>query len=320
MADQAETTQNEEKPFDSKAFIEQRNAGKPAENPAPGKPADKPAEKPAEGAAAGGEDRPREPRSVRRERNRLLREIGEVQGVNKMLQEQIAQLRGDKPAAEEKAGADPEPVQKDFADYAEYTRAIAAWSARQETGKVLKTDRETTQQQEAIRQHLRAMRAKADQDMETLPDWKEVSEAAKTSGPKFKADEHPQLMGLIANSDVQAFVLYHFAKDPDELKRMLSLTEKPADQIRAFHRLEGRIDKLYGTAAQAGEGNTSKDRNSQAPEKTAQAAGASAADRDIRKAKPSSEVAARGGAAPLSDPPIGSEAWMLRRNQAEFGR
>lgn len=324
-----------EKPFDPKTFIARQNAaqaakhnppalsGAPAkpETPAPAKPAEAPAAaSPAE--ETGEQASPRLSRSQRREHNRLLRELGEATGRAKALEELLAKTRSDAPAgkeAEAEAPADdPKPKEADFKDWKEFTDALSRWAARQETKKAVAANTESAKALEQYREHLRAMDEKAQEDKKAFADWDEVAKEASEDGPEWAPAEHPQLMALIASSDVKAYLLYYLAKNPKELEQMLELTKSPTEQIRQFHRLEGRLEKLYEkSAAQAAGDKAPKDRTN--PEKAEQA-GATAVDRDVHKPRPSAEVAARGGSSAPEEPAVGSAAWMARRNQTQFGK
>jgi hypothetical protein len=308
------TTHEEQKPFDPKAFIAARNEGKQPE-------AQKEPERPEAPKAEEREDhQPRMSRSQRREHNRLLRENGELTGRIKALEDLMAKTQaGGKASEPEKPAAeDPEPAVDSFTSYEAYQRALSKWDARQEAKKVNSKASEDAQQVEQWRTHLREMDEKAAEDMKGLEDWDAVAKEAAEDGPEWAPEDHPQLMALIASSDQKAFILYHFAKNPEALEKMLEASKNPAEQIRMFHRLEGRMEKLYEkpAAQAAGSDKGSKDRpKAEKPEQ-----GGSAADRDIRKPRPSAEVAARGGTPPPDEPAIGSAAWMARRNQAQFAR
>src|SRR5579862_6206162 len=159
--------QPQAKPFDSKAFITARNEGKAAPAPAaatPGKPEEKkPEEKKPDAAAAppaaaaavpdkepddkGDGQPPRMSRSQRREVNRLLRELGEETGRRKALEEMLSK-QGTAAAPAEGAAADesdPETKQQDFKDWDTYSKASTQWAARQETRKVLTSDKQQTE-------------------------------------------------------------------------------------------------------------------------------------------------------------------------------
>lgn len=323
------------KEFDPVSYLKQANeadAARMAGKPAPEAPKESPKESPkgeekpkespkepakeAKHEESDDHEQPRLPRSARREMNRLREEAAELRGRLKAIEELGL---SPKKEAEAKAEVDPEPVRSDFASDAEFQRAVGRWDARQEV-KTVESQRAKTTEQEAqaksFNEHCIAMEAKALEDMKTLKDWNQVAEAASgDDAPEFSPAEHPTLMGLIASSDAKAYVLYHFAKVPDDLQKMLDLTPNPGQQIRQFARLEERAEKMYSTssstaAAQAVD-ESSKDRTHPAEAN----AGRNTSERDARKPRPSSEVAARGGSAVPDEPAVGSKAWMERENQ-----
>lgn len=319
-------TQTEFKPVD---YIKQANEqeqagrnGKPIIPPIAEKP--KEPEKPKE--VAGEEsDTEKDKRISRSDRRRLkaFEEAAEWKGKAEALQSIVDRLGGKSEAAPPSGQDDPEPLRTAYSSDADYNRALGRWDARQEAkkevGKVREDDTKR-EQREQWESHLRAMSAKAQEDIKGFKDWDETAKAAAESEDAIEwvPDEHPTLMGLIASSDIQAAVTYHFAKRPEELQKMLNMSKDPSAQIRAFARLEGRIEKLYSSeepekpAAQAVE-ETLKDRTHPAEEKS----GRNSAVRDSGKPRPSTEVAARGGSAPPGDIRIGSPEWHQRENERE---
>lgn len=322
--------QTEAPKFDPIAYQKQANEqeqdrrnGKPIVPPIAEKP--KEPEKPKE--ATGEEtDTEKERRISRSDRRRLkaFEEAAEWRGKAEALQSIVDRLGGNKSEAAPPSGEDdPEPLRTAYSSDADYNRALGRWDARQEAKKVVGTVQEDSTKREQHEQweaHLRAMSAKAQEDIKGFKDWDEVAKAAAEADDAIEwiPDEHPTLMGLIASSDIQAAVTYHLAKHPDELQRMLDMSKDPSAQIRAFARLEGRIEKLYSSeepkdkAAQAIE-ETLKDRTHPAEEKS----GRNSAARDSGKPRPSTEVAARGGSAPPGDIRIGSPEWHARENERE---
>jgi hypothetical protein len=300
----AEQPEVQEPVFDAAKFMEARNKGVPVvpaepEKPAPGKP-----------EAKAEEHEPRPSRS----QARLQRIIGREQALREAAERELNELRkGTQHAA---PAEDAEPQRGDFASDAEYLRATQKWDRAQEAKTAGKSAAQT-QEQEQYTAHLKAMDEKAQADIALIPDWDEVAKKAMDDddAPEFDPAEQPTFVALLSQSDVRAFALHHFAKNPDELQKMLDL--KAAEQIRAFHRLEGRLEKVYDSpkAAQAAPetGKTAstpqKPQGRAEPQQEAQPA----------KPKPSSEVAARGGSPAPDEPAAGSAAWMLKRNQAQYG-
>lgn len=315
--------QNTEAPvFDPAKFMADRNAGKATDKPAEAKPAEA---KPEAVKEPEHSESPRLSRSNRRQLNNAIREAaearGELQAYRKLMEEgKIAAPKPDAPAEL------IEPKRSDFTSDAEYLRATQKYDkaveAKTSTGAAAQEE-----QQKAFRDHLTAMDTKAAEDMKLIPDWEKVAKDAADDddAPEFVPDEHPNLMAMLARSDVRAFVLYHFAKNPDALESMLDLTKTPEKQISAFHRLEGRLEKEYASlqkAAQASEAEKPKEDREHLAEAEPEKAkpGETAADRDVRKPRPSSEVAARGGSPAPDEPLPGSAAWIAKRNQTQFGR
>ncbi len=365
----ATTVPEEPKPFDAKAFVAERNLADGAQKgwhpPSPPKPeleptkqeakppepkveepkeekepekVDKPPEKPAQVASpepqnGSEEHQPRLPRSVRRDLNRKAEEIGRLKGLLEAYEKMGVRLpEQEKPPILGFGKPDDlEPQVDDFTDDSSYYRSLAAWSGRQEARRIVAEQESTTkdtQKQKEWQAHVAEMDAKATKDKEIFPDWEEVA-ADEESEVEFSPDEHPTLMGLIASSDMRAAVLYHLKKNPDEFQKLLDKSDDPGSQIRAFARLEGRIEKMYNpsqkqeTAAQAAEPpkpkveEAPKDRTHPAE---AVPAGRTAVDRDVHKPRPSTAVAAPGGSTPPEEPAIGSREWMRMRNQSQFAR
>lgn len=270
------------------------------------------------------------PRHVRREMNRLREEAAEERGRRKAIEEHIASLRGG--AATEEAKAEPAgpPVRANYASDAEYHEARTEYVAEKKVEAALASERET-QERKALEE---AQIPKNIAAAALLPDWAEVEKLARGEAEDEDGNKIPGLdiksapiLHMVRISDVGAFLLYHFAKNPDELRKLEALSDNPWLQSKSFGRLEERVEKLYtantttnkATGASAGEtekGTPKEERTS--PEKTEQVR--AAAERTSAKPKPSSEVAAMGGSAVPDEPKVGSKEWMAKRNMEEFGR
>lgn len=323
-----ETPKTEEKPaFNAAEWIKARNEGK--QPPPPGKPAEEPAA--TKGAASpaakddddGGDDKHPSSRSQRREANRLREQLGYERGRAEALQQLLERgytptAAAQKVEAEASGDAEKEPTRAQFQTDAEYYRAIGRFEARQtvkeEVHKVEERKAETQADQQ-FQSVIDEANAKFEEDVKSFPDWEEVKE--KMFEVEFDTAKQGTLFTLIAASDIRAKLFYHWGKNPDSFQELLKLS--PAGQIKAVHRLEGRLESMYNgsdTAAQAGR-KPVEDRKP--PEKPAQGR-PSAVDRDIHKPRPSTEVAAKGGSATPEEPKIGSAAWMAARNARQFGR
>lgn len=263
-------------------------------------------------------------RSQRRTERRLVEEIGQLKGRLQAYEE--LGLTGRKPAAP--INSDPEPQREQFATDSEYNRAAGRWDARQEAKKtVAEADKGTKAEREAeaFQAHIVAMDRKAVEDIKGIADWEEVAAAAADDddAPEFPPAEHQEFVQMLAMSDIKARMLYHLAKNPKVFQGLLDLTGDFAAQLSAFKRLEGKVELLYTTeqkqeAAQASDKTKveSKDRNHPAEAQ----AGRNSLERDAQKARPSTEVAARGGTVAPEEPAIGSQAWMAKRNQIQYAR
>jgi hypothetical protein len=381
LPDPTERQQEQEKPFDAKAFLAARNAADisrrtplpavapkkeepkaavvtPAavEPPKPGKPAEAVEAKPAaeetqKPAESDDEVQPahRMSRSERRAMNRLREEVGAERAKREMLEQELEKLRSQqngRPAVATASGAptvappsdDLEPKQETFNTEGEYLRALAKWEGRQAARTEL-AKRETAEADSADRQRfvatVREMDEKAAKDRELFPDWEDKTEEAKEelAGLTWSADT--TFAGLMATSDQRTALLYHFVEHPNVLKKLLELSDNPGEQIRQFARLEGKVEDLYGKPEADKNGKTAAPAAQAAPKVEAKPQpqaedrnqpadgdkpGRTAVERDLHKPKPSSEVSAPGGSAAPPEPPIGSAAWIARRNQAQYGR
>ncbi len=350
MSTTVTTPITEEKPFDAKAHFKARNEAEQAART--GKEPTKPAEVKTEPAKPTETKLPEDghethlPRSARREINRLREEAAEARGRAKTLEELIAKgaiVTPNGKTTEVKADEDPEPKRENFATDREFDRACGKWDARQEAkkeiGKVVTSDEQAAELEE-VRAEIAQMDAKSKTDIAEIfgqEEWDRVEkkslEAAAAAKEAIEAGEEPEspvpicdwskhqtLYMLYVRSPERARIAYHFAVEPKDFQAMMDLTKTPDKQIAAFHRLEGRVERLYTAkekkeAAQASEppkGET-KDRTHSADA----SAGRTQSERDALKPKPSAEVAARGGTVAPETPAIGSKEWMAMRNRME---
>ncbi len=222
-----------------------------------------------------------------------------------------------------------EPKRADFPagdeGMAQFVRATQKWDKTQEAKTEAAKGTETAQTEE-LKTFLGEMDTKAAEDMKSLKDWDKVMKTAQDHEdlPEFIPDEQPILMSLLSRSDMRAFVLYHFAKPEnfEAFEDLLALSKTPDQQIKSFHRLEGRLEKMYDAdrseKTEAAQADPEKEKTASTPQKP-QGRAEPQQEAQPAKPKPSSEVAARGGSPAPEEPAIGSPAWMLKRNQAQFG-
>ncbi len=331
--------------FDPVKFMADRNAkeGKPALPPIPGQPAAQ-TPKPASSAApaANGEDagdhdenddsgsNGRAPRSVRRSERRQAEEIGFLKGRLAAMEElmrqgytprQADQMTAEAPA---KPAKSTEPSRDQFVTDTEYAKAWAKWNTGQATGQLkeeLKQEAQAQTAEEAFHTRAKANQAKFEAEAATFDDWDEAEAAFNDMAIPSQTKLDTALV-LFAECKSRAALTYYLFKNPDEAKDWL---QGPEDEfIPKFHELVGTAKAVYTpkesssqkTAAQAGQ----PPKTAPKAEKPAQGV-PTAAERDIRRAKPSSEVSAGRGGAPAPDQPTpGTAAWMADRNRREFGK
>ena len=270
------------------------------------------------------------PRFARREIERAREEAAEERGRRKAIEEHIASLKSGANTEETKVEAPSAPVRANYASDAEFYEARTEYVAEKKVETALAAEREERERQ--IAEELRFSQNKAAADL--LPDWEDVAKLARGEAEDEDGNKIPGIniqskliLTLLEKTENTAFVLYHFAKHPDELRKLDDMASNPWLQSKAFWRLEERVEKLYtantttnkAAGASAGEtekGTPKEERTS--PEKTEQVR--AAAERTSAKPKPSMEVAAMGGSAVPDEPKPGSKEWVLKRNQNEFHR
>ncbi len=318
--------------FDPKEYIKTQNereaanrVGKPVE---PAKPAEP---KPAEAVVSLLDEDPDDEkpgkadpaRSQRRRERGLLERAAKAEARAEVLQELIDKGLSPKAAEAEvekqEEAADPEPQRKDFQDDASYNRALGRWDARQETKAELGKRDQQAGNQAALTQ-LAGEIAEADtkyaEDKKLIPDYDEVAQKAldDPESPTFSPAEQPYLLRRIATSDVRAFLLHHFATNPEDFKKALGMADNLPRQADFISRLEGRVEKLYST----------KQAENVSEKKPAVE---TAHERDAKKPKPSEIGSPRGGTAPvitvspyLADGKTLNPAWKQQQNEREHLR
>ena len=309
--EQEQTEQQEAPKFDAAAFIKARNEGKPIPELPNGTEEKKPVQAEAKPADPEPEDGKAEThgnglsRSQRREMNRLREQAAEERG-RRLAIEELLRAGLSPTQAAKTADTAAEPQRDSFTTDLEYARAVAKWDAKNEVQQQLDSRNSNSEFVSAIT----AANEKFAADLEQLPDFDDIVEDLKD----VSLAGQDTFVALVSQSDQRAALFYYFGKNPDKLTELLA--KSPNAQIAAFHRLEGKLEMEYSKkeAAQAtGNGKT-------APEPEKPAKDGKSADRDVRLPRPSTEVAARGGAAAPDEPPVGSAAWMHKRNQAQFGK
>jgi hypothetical protein len=295
--------------FDAAKFIEARNKGEAIPKPEvkkeePAAPAPEPERK----ADSSRSERRRLRAAEERTANTVLKVLKESGVITEKKAEPVAPAepkRSDFPAGDE--------------GMAQFLRATQKFDREQEA----KTTETRTAEQDELRSRFVDLDAKTAADIEAnFPDWqtleKEWKENEEIQAIKF--EDIPTIIGLLAASEFRAAVSYHWMKNVDDFLELCEM--KPADQIKAFHRLEGRLEKVYDSKQKAAQAEPKpekvEEKTASTPQKP-QGRAEPQQEEKPAKPKPSSEVAARGGSPAPDEPAIGSPAWMLKRNQAQFG-
>lgn len=312
MAEITEAPQTEQpKELDTAGFIAQRNAADAARKA--GK--EVPRETAAAVATAAAEGEPdhekRKERSSRRALNRANQAIGEERARNQALEAELQRLRAGGKAEESAApatSAEGKPLRSAFpvgeAGQEQYLEAIAEHKAEQ----ILK-ERDNFN---SLKSQIESADAKAAEDSKNIPNWSDL--AKKAEGLQLDHEKHPSLLYMIRSSPVQAPLLAYFAENEEEFDDWMDMKDGNPFIVE-FHRLEGAAKTWYRgiTKKQAAAGAEEKPKGE--PKDRVHPAEAQAGRTEVKLPKPSSEVSAKSGSAPPSDPPPGSKAWMDKRNE-----
>ena len=263
--------------------------------------------------------------SLKRRLRDAQRDADETRGRLKALEDMGAIPKKEEPKVEAKP-EDPEPQLKDFKTEAEYNRALGRWEGRQGAKEVIGKQAETDKSKaefETFKAELETRAQQSQEDAKLIPDLDDViksSEKLAEEGKRVLVDwsKHQTLAVLLAKSSQQAFLLDYFARKDEgdqELRDLLDLTDKPAEQVAAFHQLEGWIKRSYRATV-----------SKKPEEKPEKAKKESAEDAAAKLPRPSSQVGAKGGNAPrvgelsptLADGHTINPDWKVEMNRKEL--
>lgn len=314
MPEAIEQTQEQPKELDSAKFIADRNtaeAARKAGKEAPAKPAEPVVAEVAKPAEPEQHSENRSARSARRRESRLNQQLGEKEARLQAVEAELQRLKaGGKAAEPAPVITTPEgkPLRSGYATGTggdeSYMEAIADWKAEQ---KLKERDGLTD-----LRTQIAQSDAKAAEDKENIPGWPDLAKKAET----LVLDEakHPSVRYMIRSSPVQAPLLAYFAENEDEFEDLMDLPEGNKFIVE-FHRLEGAAKAWYRTITKKQAAAGAEAEAKAKPEERAHPAEAQAGRNPSKTLpKPSSEVSAKSGTPPPIDPPIGTKAWMEKRN------
>lgn len=155
-------------------------------------------------------------------RLRAERRIGELENELKAAKPEVKQEA-------EKEEAEPDPTK--YTDQKEFLKDWGAWNRKEALKEFAAVEGRKEAERQAAEQNAR-ITAQIEKAKEDLPDFVEVIEAAGRENPFVP--EH--IKSAILASDVGAHLAYHIRKNPDDEKRLYSLT--PAKALLELGKLE----------------------------------------------------------------------------------
>lgn len=192
--------------------------------------------------------------TIQDEINALVRQRGETQRERDAIAKELEALRAERAALSRPSQApapslpaadtaDPEPVEDNYATYAEFVKATSLWTARQ-----------------AVRDYEAAQRQQQEQsrrqtwEQERTRTFAERLDAAKTKYPDFDVlvnrediELTPPVVEVIKDSPLAAELMLHLAHHPDDAQRFAALP--PMLAFGEMKALEGRLSAASGGSA-----------------------------------------------------------------------
>lgn len=180
------------------------------------------------------------PKGVQRRIDRAVRQRYEAEARAKVAEERLQALERDRYVPQQQQNRqsqdNSEPTIDKFENFDEYVAAKASWIAQKQIHEVL-TAREQAQLE----------RQQAQERDKFVSTWTERIAKATAEIPDFEdviaASDVPMsenMRAAIMDSDVGTLVAYHLAKNPEEARKIASMT--PLGQIRALGRIEAKLE------------------------------------------------------------------------------
>lgn len=194
--------------------------------------------------------------TIQDEINALVRQRGETQRERDAIAKELDALRAERAALHRPAptpapsmpdtnAADPEPVEDNYATYAEFVKATSLWTARQAVRDYEAGQRQ--QQEQARRQTWEQERTRT---------FAQRLDEAKTKYPDFDVlvnrediELTPPVVEVIKDSPLAAELMLHLAHHPDDAQRLAALP--PMLAFGEMKALEGRLSAASGGSAGA---------------------------------------------------------------------
>lgn len=178
------------------------------------------------------------PKGVQKRIDRAVREKYEAQAEAKMLKERLDRIeqnlqqnnRQDRPID------NSEPMIDNFDDFDKYVAAKAGWIASNKINETLQERERRSAEERVAAAHYKAVEGwqqRVEQATAELPDFEEVLSSSDVPMSDFMRD-------AIIDSDLGPKVAYWLANNPDEAKKIASMS--PLATVKAIGRLEERLE------------------------------------------------------------------------------
>ncbi len=178
------------------------------------------------------------PKGVQKRIDRAVREKYEAQAEAKMLKERLDRIeqnlrqnnRQDRPID------NSEPMIDNFDDFDKYVAAKAGWIASKKINETLQERERRSAEERVAAAHYKAVEGwqqRVEQATAELPDFEEVLSSSDVPMSDFMRD-------AIIDSDLGPKVAYWLANNPDEAKKIASMS--PLATVKAIGRLEERLE------------------------------------------------------------------------------
>ena len=178
------------------------------------------------------------PKGVQKRIDRAVREKYEAQAEAKMLKERLDRIEQNIQERVAKPIDNSEPRIDNFDDFDQYVAAKAEWIASKKINETLDERERRSAEERAAAAHYQAVdgwNQRLEKATAELPDFKEVIESSDVPMSDFMRD-------AIIDSDLGPKVAYWLANNPDEAKKIASMS--PLATVKAIGRIEERLESL----------------------------------------------------------------------------
>ena len=176
------------------------------------------------------------PKGVQKRIDRAVREKYEAQAEAKMLKERLDRIEQNIQERVAKPIDNSEPRIDNFDDFDQYVAAKAEWIASKKINETLNERERRSAEERAAAAHYQAVdgwNQRLEKATAELPDFKEVIESSDVPMSDFMRD-------AIVESDLGPKVAYWLANNPDEAKKIASMS--PLATVKAIGRIEERLE------------------------------------------------------------------------------